>query len=301
MDHFHLMTVFSAVAEEQGFAAAARRLHMSPPAVTRSIAALEERLSVRLFRRSTRHVRLTEVGARYLQDARRIIAEVALADETARGVNATPRGRLVITAPVLFGRIFITPGIVEYLNRYPETEVSTMFLDRVVNFLEEGMDVSIRIGNLPDSSMHALRVGSVRRVLCASPNYLKEYGTPSTPEDLHGHKLIASMAGNHILDLKFKTAGREKELQFKARLTTNTNDAATQAALSGFGITRLLSYQVAEYVQRGELQLILESSEPDPLPVHILHREDRYAAAKVRSFVDLMAERLRANPALNYK
>ncbi len=174
-----------------------------------------------------------------------------------------------------------------------------MFLDRSVNLLEEGLDVGIRIGKLADSSMHALRVGSVRIVLCASPAYLAEYGEPESPEVLGEHRMIASMAGNHLLDLRFQTKGREKMLQFKARLNTNTNDSAIEAATRGYGITRLLSYQLAEHIESGKLQCILQDWEPEPLPVNILYREGRQAAAKVRSFVDLMAERLRSDPRLS--
>ncbi len=197
MDRFQAISVFVAVAEEQGFAAAARRLNMSPPAVTRSVAALEDYLGIKLLQRSTRFVRTTEAGVRYLEDVRRILLDIEAADATAVGVNATPRGQLAVTAPVLFGRMFVMPGVVDYLNQYPETDVSLMFLDRVVNLLEEGMDVGVRIGKLPDSSMHALQVGSVRVVLCASANYLKAHGKPKQPEDLHGHSMIASRAGNH--------------------------------------------------------------------------------------------------------
>ena len=299
MDRFQLMTVFIAVAEERGFAAAARRLNMSPPAVTRSIAALEQRLGVKLLHRSTRVVRTTDAGLRYLEDARRILFEVEAADDAAAGIDAKPRGQLTITAPVLFGRKFVIPGIVEYLRRYPETEISVAFLDRVVNLLEEGMDVGIRIGNLPDSSMRALRVGSVRLVLCASPDYLQKHGIPQEPDDLREHNMIASMAGDHILDLRFKTKDRERNLLLKARLKTNTNDAAIEAALQGFGITRVVSYQIAEYLANGELQTVLADWEPERLPIHILYKEGRYAASKVRAFIELMAERLRSNPALN--
>jgi len=159
MDRFHLMSVFVAVAETEGFAAGARRLNMSPPAVTRAVAALEEQLGVKLFNRTTRFVRTTEAGQRYLTDARRILADIDAADEAAAGINAEPRGHLTITAPVMFGRMHVMPGIIKYLERYPGTEVSAVFLDRVVNLLEEGIDVGIRIGELPDSSMQALRVG----------------------------------------------------------------------------------------------------------------------------------------------
>ena len=178
MDRLHLMEVFVAVAEEEGFAAGARRLRMSPPAVTRAIAALEARLGVKLLNRTTRFVRVTEAGQRYLDDTRRIIGEVDEADEAAAGINAEPRGHLSVTAPVMFGSLYVTPGIVEFLERYPAAEVSAVFLDRIVNMLEEGIDVGVRIGELPDSSMKALRVGYVRRVLCAAPSYLERHGEP---------------------------------------------------------------------------------------------------------------------------
>ncbi len=298
MDRFQQLSVFVAVAEEEGFAAAARRLYMSPPAVTRSVAALEDRLGVKLFNRSTRLVRLTEVGVRYLEDARKVLSELESADETAAGINATPRGRLVVTAPVLFGRIYVMPGVVDYLERYPETSVSAMFLDRVVNLLEEGIDVGIRIGHLPDSSLRALPVGRVRVVLCASPAYLERHGVPQSPDDLKQHRMVASIAGNHVLDLKFKTENGEREMQVPAALTTNTNDAATEAALRGYGITRLISYQVAKHIESGELRTVLEEWEPEALPVNIIHREGRHEAARIRAFVDLLAERLRAESAL---
>jgi DNA-binding transcriptional LysR family regulator len=299
MDRFQTMSVFVAVAEEQGFAAAARRLNMSPPAVTRSVASLEDHLGVKLLQRSTRYVRTTEAGLRYLDDARRILLELEAADATAAGINATPRGQLAVTAPVLFGRLFVMPGVVEYLKQYSEMNISVMFLDRVVNLLEEGMDVGVRIGKLPDSSMHATQVGSVRIVLCASPAYLQEHGIPGSPDELLKHSMLASRAGNHLLDLRFKTRDREREMQFFTRLTTNTNDSAIEAALQGYGITRLISYQVAEHIKKGELQSVLEDWEPDPLPINVLYREGRQAAAKVRTFVDFMAERLRKDPALN--
>lgn len=299
MDRLHLMAVFVAVAEEKGFAAAARRLRMSPPAVTRAIAALEERLAVKLLNRTTRHVRVTEPGQRYLEDARRILTEADAADEAAAGINAEPRGHLTVTAPVLFGRMFVMPGIVEYLDRYPATEVTALFLDRIVSLLEEGLDVGVRIGELPDSSMRALRVGSVRHVLCASPEHLRNRGIPQHPEDLRKHPIISSSAGNFTVDWRFGSKIASQRLSIKPRLAVTTNDAAIAAAVSSFGITRLLSYQIAPQLAAGELQIILSEYEPTPLPVHIVHREGRYASVKVRTFVDLLAERLRTDSALN--
>lgn len=299
MDRFHLMNVFVTVAEEEGFAAAARRLRMSPPAVTRAVAALEERLKVRLLNRTTRYVRTTEAGQRYLDDARRVLAEADAADDAAKGVNADPRGHLAVTAPVLFGRIFVMPGIVEYLKRYPDTDVDACFLDRVVNLLEEGIDVGVRIGELPDSSMRALRVGAVRICVCASPDYLQCHGAPQTPQDLVDHSIVESSAGSGAIHWRFGSATSARAVRVTPRLTVTTNDAAIEAAIRGFGITRLLSYQVAADVGAGRLRVVLADYEPPALPVHIVHREGRYASTRVRAFVDLLAERLRSDPALN--
>jgi DNA-binding transcriptional LysR family regulator len=295
MDRFQLMTVFVAVAEEAGFAAGARRLRMSPPAVTRAVAALEQRLKVKLLNRTTRYVRTTEAGQRYLDDARRILAEADEADEAAAGVDSAPRGHLAVTAPVLFGRMFVMPLIVEYLNRYPDTAVSAVLLDRVVNLLEEGLDVAIRIGELPDSNMQATAVGSVRLVVCASKEYLRRHGVPRRPEELLQHTIIASSAGSAAISWRF--GGRV--LRLEPRLTVTTNDGAIEAALRGFGIIRMLSYQVSRYVTAGDLRTVLEEHEPVPRPINIVHREGRHACAKVRGFVDLIAERLRANRALS--
>ncbi len=299
MDRLHLMTVFVAVAEAQGFAAAGRRLAMSPPAVTRAIATLEERLGVTLLQRTTRHVRVTEAGFRYLEDARRILQEVDTADEAAAGINAEPRGHLTVTAPVLFGQKYVMPGIVDYLQRYPDTEVDAVFLDRVVNLLEEGIDVGIRIGALPDSSMRAVRVGSVRIVVCAAPEYIQREGLLEQPGGLDQHTIIASSAGNLSHDWRFEHEGKQQVVRVNPRVTVTTNDAAISAARQGFGITRLLSYQVADDVASGSLKILLPRFESPALPVHIVHREGRLASTKVRAFIDLMAERLRQDKALN--
>jgi DNA-binding transcriptional LysR family regulator len=299
MNHFHLMTVFVAVAELQGFAAAGRRLQLSPPAVTRAVAALEQQLGVKLLNRTTRHVRTTEVGQRYLEDSRRILADVEAANEAAIGINSEPRGHLSITAPVLFGRMFVMPGIVEYLNTYPDTEISAVFLDRIVNMLEEGQDVGIRIGELPDSSLRALRVGAIRVVLCASPAYLQRQALPQNPQDLNAHSVIASSAGNKAIDWRFESPEGKHILHLQPRLTVTTNDAAIEAAVQDFGITRLFSYQVAPQLVSGELKIVLEDYEPPPRPIYIVHREGRYESARIRAFVDLMAKRLRADKSLN--
>ncbi len=299
MDRLYLMTVFVAVAEEESFAGGARRLAMSPPAVSRAIAALETRLGVKLLNRTTRFVRVTEAGQRYLDDARRIIADVDAADEASAGINGAPRGQLSVTAPVLFGKMFVMPGIVDYLQRYPEMEVAALFLDRVVNLLEEGVDAGVRIGELPDSSMKAITVGHVRRVVCASPAYLDRYGTPATPADLAGHTVVAAINVTTAVEWKFMHAGQAVAAKIKPRLTVTSNDGAIDAVRQGFGLSRLMSYQVAPLVESGELRIVLDAFEAPRLPLSVVHREGRYASVKVRTFVDLMVARLRAEMSLN--
>lgn len=298
MDRFHLMSVYVAVAEEQSFAGGARRLGMSPPAVTRAIAALENRLATKLLNRTTRFVRATDAGLRYLEHARRIIAEADAADELAAGVNAAPRGELAVTAPVLFGRMYVMPCMVEYLRRFPDMAISALFLDRVVNLIEEGMDVGIRIGELPDSSAIAIGVGHVRRIVCASPEYLRRSGVPRAPADLARHTIIAASPVSPTVDWRFAAGRRTISVKVNPRLTVTNNEAAIVAALQGFGVARLLSYQVASHVAAGELQIVMSEYEPPRLPIHVLHREGRQASAKVRTFVDLLVENLRTDGAL---
>lgn len=299
MDRLYLMTVYVAVAEEESFAGAARRLGMSPPAVTRAIAALEDRLGVKLLNRTTRHVRATEAGERYLDDARRVIAAADEADEAAVGINAQPRGHMTVTAPVLFGRMYVMPGIVDYLQQHPDTSVSALFLDRVVNMLEEGVDVGIRIGKLSDSSYRALRVGHVRRVLCAAPSYLQRRGIPQVPQDLKQHDVIVASSLSQNIEWRFVDQGEPSSVRIKPRLTVSSNDGAIEAATLGLGVTRLMSYQVAPMLAVGTLKVVLSEFESPRVPIHIIHREGRHASAKMRAFIDLMAEHLRAEPSLN--
>ena len=298
MDRFHLMAVYVAVAEEESFAGGARRLGLSPPAVTRAIASLEERLGVKLLTRTTRFVRATDAGLRYLEHARRIIADADEADEAVAGVNAAPRGQLCVTAPVLFGRMFVTPSIVEYLRHFSDMSISAVFVDRVVNLLEEGMDVGVRIGELPDSSMRAITVGHVRRVVCAAPDYLRKNGVPRSPADLAKHTIVAASPVSPSVDWKFADGKKTSSIKLTPRLTVTNNEAAIVAAVQGFGVTRLLSYQIAAFLASGQLKAVLGDYEPPRLPIHVLHTEGRQASAKVRTFVDLLVERLRGDRAL---
>ena len=187
------------------------------------------------------------------------------------------------------------------LKKYPETQIGAYFLDRVVNLIEEGMDVAVRIGELPDSSMRAIKVGCVRMVTCASPEYLEKHGEPQTPEELKNHNIIFPRVGAFTQDWRFEHNGNAQTIRMKPRLTISTNEAVITAAKQHFGITRLLSYQVADAVAAGDLKCILEEYEPTGLPVHVVHREGRMASVKVRAFIDMLVEQLRANPGLNWK
>lgn len=299
MDRFHLINVFVAVVDTNGFAGAARKLNMSPPAVTRAINELETHLGLRLLTRTTRSVRVTDAGERYVQDCKRILAELLEADESVSGMHSSPKGRLTITAPVLFGGMHVTPVVTEYLTRYPEVSASCLFLDRVVNLLDEGVDVAVRIGELPDSTMQAIRVGQVRRVICAAPSYLTANGIPTSPDDLNGHTIISASSVTPYPEWKLMDKGVLKTVRLQARMITTTNDSAVAAAVSGFGLTRLLSYQVAEHLRTGKLKTVLPDFEPAALPVHVVHREGRQAPQRVRAFLDLAIERLRQDTTLN--
>lgn len=300
MDQLHLMQVFVAVGEQESFVGASRRLDLSPASVTRAIGGLEALLGVRLLRRTTRNVRLTEIGRRYLSDSREILASIAEANEVATGGNSAPKGELAVTAPAGYGRLFIMPCIVEFLKRHPEVEVSGLFQDRIVNLVDEGIDVAVRIGNLPDSSAKALRVGQVRRVLCASPEYLARHGVPQHPGDLQRHTIVATAGVPQGVEWKFGGAGNRTAVRIKPRLTVTSNDEAIEAVLAGLGIGRLMCYQVGAALAEGRLKIILAEHEEAPLPVHILHRESNFESPKVRHFIDLLAASLRTHPQMNH-
>ncbi len=299
MDQLYLIKVFVAVVDTSGFAGAARKLGISPPAVTRAINELESHLGARLLTRTTRVVRVTEPGKRYADDCRRILAELNDANESVGGLHSAPSGRLTLTAPVLFGAKFVTPIVTEYLLRYPAVNASCWFLDRLVNMMDEGVDIAVRIGELPDSSMQAVRVGSVRRVICASPGYLERYGIPQSPDDLVAHCIVSASPVTPTTDWRLVANGAPCVVKLQPRMTTTSNDSALAAAVGGFGLTRLLSYQVADQLRGGELKIVLSEFEPTALPVHLMHHEGRHAAQKVRAFLDLAIERLRADPTLN--
>lgn len=293
LDRLHLINVFVAVVDTHGFAGASRKLNMSPPAVTRAINELETYLGVRLLTRTTRIVKVTEAGARYAEDCRAVLSQLNEADESASGLHSTPRGRLTITAPVGFGAMYVTPVVTEYLGRNPEVTVSCLFMDRVVNMLDEGVDVGVRIGELPDSSMQAIRVGRMRLLICATPAYLEEHGEPKSPEDLEKHIIIAAGGATSTSEWRISNQGKPGIVKLHPRMIATTRDGAIAASLTGFGLTNVLAYKVAEHLREGRLKAVLSDFEPPALPVHVLHREGRHASQKARKFIDLAVERLR--------
>lgn len=298
MSRFHAMQVFVKVAETSGFAEAARQLNMSPPAVTRAVASLEDQIGARLFTRTTRTVKLTEAGSRYFEDCRRILSDVAEAEAAAGGSYATPTGVLTVTASALFGQDYIAPILTEYLDQNPEVTARALFVDRITNMVDEGIDVGIRIGELADSSFSAIRVGAVRRVVCGAPAYFEKHGVPKHPSDLQKHQIIVSTTSWASLDWRFGGA-QKPVVRIAPRLSFNTYGAVMKATLLGWGLSRPLSYQIGQALMEGDLQTILPEFEEDPLPVHVVHPEGRRASAKVRAFVDLAVDRLRANRTIN--
>ncbi|MFQ3789245.1 LysR substrate-binding domain-containing protein [Halomonas sp. A29] len=298
MDRLQTLEVFVAVADAGNFAAGGRAIGMSAPSVTRGINALEARLGVRLFTRTTRRVRLTEIGRRYLEDARRILQELQAADDAVSGAAARPTGLLRINCPNEFGRIHVMPVLLEYLDAYPEMRAEIVMVDRVVNIIEEGFDIAVRIGSLPSSGLSAIKVGSVRRVVCAAPGYLARHGTPTTLEELTAHRILATTTLSANKEWRFGS-DYDQVVRISPRATISSIAACIEAVRNGWGIARVLSYQVGEDLEAGRLKAVLEAYEPPPLPIHLVHSEGRGAVAKIRTFLDLAAERLRASAILN--
>jgi DNA-binding transcriptional LysR family regulator len=290
MDRIDDMQAFVTVADLQGFAPAARKLGMSPSGVTRLIAALEERLGARLLQRTTRQVTLTDAGARYLERARRILGDVEEAESAAEGERTRPGGRLVVSAPNGFGRLHVSPVISAYLKRYPEVSADLRLSDRMINLVEEGVDLAVRIGHLPDSTLVARHVGEMRRIVVASKEYLKRRGEPRTPEAIASHDTIHFGAMTAAPEWRFVEDGREVRVSSTPRFSSNSADAAIQYAEAGGGLTRVLAYQAADSLKAGRLKIVLAPFAPPALPIHIVYPTSRLLSAKVRTFIDLVTE-----------
>lgn len=293
MDRFHELGVFVGIADAGSFAEAGRRLRLSPPAVTRAVAALEDRLGVRLFNRTTRSLKLTEAGVRFLDSARRILAELETAEREATGETATPAGHLGVTASLTFGRLVLAPVVASFLTAHPRVTASLLLVDRVVNLVEEGMDVAVRIGRLPDSALVARKVGEVRRILVASPDYIGRRGMPQSPAELKLHSVVAFTGIQSSHEWPVGSGPQPTMVTVRSRLDINDATAALAVATAGHGITVALSYMVAEELRRGTLVEVLADAAPPPVPVHIVYPQTRLLAPKVRAFLDFTAPRLR--------
>jgi DNA-binding transcriptional LysR family regulator len=290
MDRIDAMQAFVTVAELRGFAPAARKLKLSPSGVTRLIAALEERLGARLLQRTTRSVALTDAGTRYLERAKRILADVEEAEHAAESERTRPSGRLVVSAPVGFGRRHVSSVMSAYLKRYNEVSGELRLEDRMVNLVDDGIDLAVRIGDLADSSLVARQVGTMRRIVVASPGYLKAHGEPKRPEAIAAHQTIQFGATAALADWRFLEEGREIRIGIAPRLATNNADAAIQYAESGGGLTRVLAYQARDAIKHGALKIVLQKFELPALPIHIVYPTSRLLSAKVRAFIDLVVE-----------
>ena len=290
MDRIDAMQAFVAVADLQGFAPAARKLGLSPSGVTRLIAALEDRLGARLLQRTARQVALTDAGSRYLERVRCILADVEEAEGSVEGERTRPSGRLAVSAPIGFGRLHVSPVMSAFLMRYPEVLGELRLSDRMINLVEEGVDLAIRIGHLADSTLVVRHVGEMRRIVVASSGYLKRRGEPKMPQAIASHDTIQFGGTAASPDWRFVEDGREVRVACAPRFTTNSADAAIQYAAQGGGLTRVLAYQAADAVKAGRLQIVLEKFEQPPLPIHIVYPTSRLLSAKVRTFIDLVIE-----------
>jgi DNA-binding transcriptional LysR family regulator len=290
MDRIDAMQAFVAVADLRGFAPAARKLGMSPSGVTRLVAALEDRLGARLLQRTTRSVTLTDAGTRYLVRARRILADVEEAEGSTQDERTRPNGRLAVSAPVGFGRLHVSPVMSAYLTRFPEVSGELRLSDRTINLVEEGVDLAVRIGHLPDSSLVARHVGEMRRIVVASNNYLKQRGEPTTPEAIASHETIQFGAVSASPEWRFVRDDGEVRVACAPRFSTNSADAAIQYAEQDGGLTRVLAYQAADAIKGGRLRIVLAKFEPPPLPIHLVYPTSRLLSSKVRTFIDLVTE-----------
>jgi DNA-binding transcriptional LysR family regulator len=287
MDRLDEMAVLAAVLDTGSLAAAGRRLRRSPPAITRTIAALEQRIGTRLVERTTRRLAPTEAG-RALADRARLLLDL-YAEAMQAPVEAALRGTLRITGPVVFGRRHVTPCVLAFQAEHPDLRVELDLADRNLDLVEEGLDVAVRIGAMADSGLMARRVGAVRRVVVASPAYLAEHGTPLTPGDLARHVTIVSVARGGLLEWRFRDGGRERVVRLTPRLTVNDIEAMLVAARSGFGVVRALSYQVVEELKAGSLVRLLADFEPPAEPVQLVFSGGGMMRPSVRAFVEFAA------------
>ncbi|MGV7214078.1 LysR family transcriptional regulator [Bradyrhizobium sp. UFLA05-112] len=294
MDRLDAMKVFVLTVEEGSLAAAGRKLGRSPAAVSRAVAFLEERVGIELLHRTTRSIKLSEEGERYVEICRRVLTELEEADDIAAGPRAAPRGTLAITAPVVSGEMVLRPILDTFLDAYPTVSAKLLLFDRAVNLIEEGIDVALRIGPLSDSAMVAMKLGDVRRVVVAAPRYLNQHPRISEPGDLAKHQIVAmAHLPNSWTFAPEPGSVVPRTVQFTPRLVINSTYAAVASAVAGRGVARMYSYQVAEQVHRGELVIVLAGDEDPEMPVHLISPQGRLSVPKVRAFTDFAVPRLK--------
>jgi DNA-binding transcriptional LysR family regulator len=293
MNRLESMSVLVAAVDAGSLSAAARKLGMPLATLSRKLAELESHLNTRLLHRTTRQLSLTDAGSSYVAACRRILEEIGEAERAATGEYATPKGELVVTAPIVFGRLHVVPVIAEFLAHYREIDINLMLTDRVVHLMDEHVDVAVRIGELPDSALVAKKVGSVRRVVCGSPDYLTEHGSPEQPQDLTGHECISFEVLASKRAWVFGAGKTERSVPIHARFAVNTAEAAIAAAILGVGLTRVLSYQINDALRDGLLRTVLESFESEPLPLSLVYKEQAPMPLKLRAFLDFVTPLLR--------
>jgi len=294
MDRLEAMSILVTAVEAGTLSAASRRLRVPLTTVSRKIADLESRLGTRLLIRGSRRIALTDAGSSYVAACRRILENVEEAERMAAGEYSAPTGSLFITAPVVFGRLHVLPVIVDFLASYPDVDIRLRLADRLVNLAEEHIDLAVRIGELPDSSLVAIRLGMISRVVCASPAYLASYGTPTDPRDLAAHVSISFEGLGTDLSWSFRFGKAERSVGIRPRLIVNTAEAAIDAAVAGLGLTRVLSYQIAAPRRSGKLVSVLAPYEPAPWPVSLVHAGQGLMPVKLRAFLDFAAPRIKA-------
>ena len=294
MDRLEAMSVIVAVTETGSFSAASRRLKKPVATVSRKVAELEARLKAQLFQRSSRQMTLTDAGRSYIEACKRIIEQVDDAEREVSGEYRIPKGDLAVTSPWGLGHMHLLPIAVEFMNAYPEIALRLVLTDRIVNTVEENIDISVRIGNLADSNLIATRIGSVRFVLCASPGYLAEHGHPTAPAELENHDCISVDSVAPQRSWKFIRGGREIAVPIRSRLTVSDSEAAVGAAIAGGGIARVMSYKMEAARRAGQLVVMLEEFEQEPWPVHIVYAERKPVPLKLRAFLNWVTPRLKA-------
>jgi len=293
MDRLQAMTAFVQIVESGSLRAAADALDTSPPSVVRILASLERHLGVRLLNRTTRRIGLTDEGAQFLERCRTILSEVKEAEAALTSRQSEPQGKLTITAPVVFGRRYVTPIANQFVRRYPNVSIDLLLVDRYTNLVEEGLDVAVRVARLSDSSLVAIPVGQSRRVVCASPDYLRRQGTPRVPQDVSGHRCVRYTGLAPRDEWHFRVGRRNVAIPITSVVSCNQIDSALDACIDGLGLGMFFSYQVMTHRKAGTLACVLEEFEIEPVPIQVIYPHSRLLATKVRVFVDDCVKQLR--------